>query len=390
MRALLSRQLVTARRMVAPRSFATMAPRVALLYQGLDAPVINGVSKPKKAGGELKRATSACPAQQPGPAQDLDGMNQPCSHTDKPGYTDSCADIANALKTSGVPVITPSPNPDPADVNGWSFPDTEAGILAAVEAGANCLWANTVVFEEHPLQVSRALDSMQDDLRIVGHPPVLVQAVDDKHRVNAALRARGDVFMAKGTMVRRGDSLTDTLKAAGLAKFPMVGKPVRGRGSQGVKLCQTAEELDKHLQALFQLSGEVIVEEFLPGEEGTVTVMPPMGGRTGYWALPVMMRFNHVDGVTLYSGLVPVSDNSRIVTAEEAAADPAYAEAMRECEKVAEFVGGFAPMRVDIRRVEDKALSKFAIFDVNMKPVSAGAPGGWLLQVFIRRSWLLI
>ena len=72
---------------------------------------------------------------------------------------------------------------------GWSYPDTEAGILAAVAAGADHLWANTVVFGEHPLQASAALDAVQDGLYVVGHAPRVVEAVDDKHRVNEALRA---------------------------------------------------------------------------------------------------------------------------------------------------------------------------------------------------------
>ena len=74
--------------------------RVAVLYQACEPPVVNGVRKPKKPGG----------------------------------YTDSGADIAYLLKIKGhVEVITPVENPDPTEHEGWCFPDTETGIVAAIE-----------------------------------------------------------------------------------------------------------------------------------------------------------------------------------------------------------------------------------------------------------------
>ncbi|PNP81819.1 hypothetical protein FNYG_04845 [Fusarium nygamai] len=45
-----------------------------------------------------------------------------------------------------------------------------------------------------------------------------------------------------------------------------------------------------------------MVEEYLAGEEATVTVMPPTSRGGSYWALPVVTRFNHIHGVAPYNG----------------------------------------------------------------------------------------
>lgn len=41
---------------------------------------------------------------------------------------------------------------------------------------------------------------------------------------------------------------------------------------------------------------------------------------------------------------------------------------MREAERAAELLGATVPIRIDVRRFNDSADSKFALFDVNMKP----------------------
>jgi hypothetical protein len=58
------------------------------------------------------------------------------------------------------------------------------------------------------------------------------------------------------------------------------------------------------------------------------------------------------------------------VSEKEYAQDPRYYEASRECEAVARLLKLTAPIRVDIRRFTKDPGSKFALFDVNMKPVS--------------------
>ncbi|KAF2141564.1 uncharacterized protein K452DRAFT_228308 [Aplosporella prunicola CBS 121167] len=331
-------------RLLQRRLFSSAAaagkPRVAVLYQALEPPVINGVRKPKKPGG----------------------------------YRDSGADIAFVLRSQQrAQVLTPS-TPDPSNDSSWVFPDHEEGILNAVQAGATHLWANTILFAEHPLQISRALDRYQNDLRVVGQPPQLVEAYDDKNYVNSLLRRSRDFTIPTSCIIGEGQDLEALLKKKNLA-VPIVAKPIRGRGSHGVKLCHSNTDLRAHVEALWKESPQVMLEQYLSGEEATVTVMPPSAEKPGYWALPIVTRFNHIDGVAPYNGVRAVTSNSRAISDKEASADPAYARVARECEGVARLLKTTAPIRIDVRRFEPD--SGFALFDINMKPnmTGPGRPG---------------
>lgn len=266
-----------------------------------------------------------------------------------------------------VPVVLPATAADPARDSDWCFPDTEEGILSAVSAGATHLWANTILFATHPLQISDALTDHAEEVSIVGQPPQLVEAYDDKALVYEIMKSHDRFTLAKSATLTSSDDLCAVLKSQSL-HYPLVGKPVRGRGSHGVKLCKDEETLRGHAQSLLNESSKIIVEEYLDGEEATVTVMPPSGSKPeGYWALPVVTRFNHSDGIAPYNGSVAVTANSRVVQKTEYIADPAYEQAARECEEVAALLKATAPIRIDIRRFKEG--SKFALFDVNMKPV---------------------
>ncbi|KAJ5759174.1 hypothetical protein N7520_006330 [Penicillium odoratum] len=345
-------------------------PVVAVLYQALPPPMYGGVSKPPKPGG----------------------------------YRDSGADIAYSLKCAGTTVLTPKESPDPADQNQWCFPDIEEGILTAIQRGATHLWANTVLFAEHPLQTSSLLTPLESSVRVIGQPPLCADRFDDKSFTNDLLRLRGGLTLPRSWTVddprvapendTRGlaqaqqqvqETLANVLSLIKDDDYPIVAKPIRGRGSHGVKICENAPELAEHVARLFDESPRVLLEEFLMGEEGTITIMPPSQQSTpgfedstrhaGHWALPPVTRFNHVDGVAPYSGKVAVTVNSRAVTVAEMEADPAYAEIMKECEVVAGLLGTTAPLRIDIRRFRPG--SKFALFDINMKPniTGPGRPG---------------
>ena len=139
-----------------------------------------------------------------------------------------------------------------------------------------------------------------------------------------------------------------------------------------MKVCQDLSSLATHLSSLARDSTSVMIEEYLSGEEATVTVMPPSATHATYWALPAVTRFGHEEGVAPYNGTVAVSANSRLVGYEGFEADGAYGEAMRECEGVARVLGAMAPIRVDVRRfgAGNEDGKRFALFDVNMKPVS--------------------
>ncbi|KAK1477408.1 fungal specific transcription factor domain-containing protein [Colletotrichum tamarilloi] len=316
--------------------------RVAVLYQAIDPPIINGVRKPMKPGG----------------------------------YRDSGADIAFNLQGSkSFNAVTPVSTPSPEKDTEWCFPDTEEGILDAIKKGATHLWANTILFASHPLQTSTSLGSVQDTLKAVGHGPLVVEKYDDKEYVNDLLRRIGGFTMPRSWTIHSDPAVATKIEQLQFP-FPIVAKPIRGRGSHGVRVCQNLEDLIAHTKVLFQESPSIMLEEYLSGEEATITVMPPNGEKTDYWSLPIVTRFNHQDGIAPYNGVVAVTANSRVITAKEEE-DPAYGRIARECEAAARALGVAAPIRIDVRRFSEKPGSDFALFDVNMKPnmTGPGRPG---------------
>lgn len=312
---------------------------VALLYQAMPPPIIDGIRKDPKPGG----------------------------------YADRGADIAHALRMAGVRVATPEPHPDPARDPDWVFPDTAQGIAAARAAGATLLWANTVLFSGH------SLEAVMDRCWIVGQLPAAMQEADDKFATNARLRAAGlpvATSILAAPEARPGVHALASLTPAALAAlgldFPLVVKPVRGRGSQGVT------RVDDHAAFMATAAGlvasgrfgdELIVEQFLEGDEMTVTVMP---GDVP-WALPPVLRFNHENGVAPYNGVVAVSTNSRALSRQEQAAGE-VSSMLEACVTAARLVEARAPIRIDCRAGADGVPR---LFDLNMKPnmTGAGRPG---------------
>lgn len=284
------------------------------------------------------------------------------------GYRDSGADIAYVLGKSGVQIITPALRPEPSKDDGWCFPDDEAGILSAVRAGATHIWANTILFASHPLQVSPALAKYENDVLVVGQPPNLVELLDDKEYTNNLLRENTRLPLPRAwTLEARAGRAVQL--PSGLP-FPIVAKPIRGRGSHGVRVCRSGPDLRRHLSAILSESPVVMLEEFLMGEEATVAVMPPSSQKPRHWALPVVTRFNHEQDIAPYNGVTAVTKNSRAISRQEFDGDASYDIVSRQCEQVARLLNVTAPIRIDVRRFTGGPHSPFAIFDVNMKPVS--------------------
>lgn len=361
---------------------------LAVLHQALDPPLIDGARKPLKEGG----------------------------------YVDSGADIAAALRGIDVAVVTPTDDPDPAFDDGWTYPDTPAGIAGALEQGAQVIWANTVLFAGHPLEAVSGV-------RIVGQRPADVHRFDDKWVTRTVMRDAGLPFppallVGEGPgHVAPGAVTGELLERGGMWRGAIV-KPVRGRGSQGVTFARSAVEVREALAALFEATSpgaggpipvyghRAIVEAFLPGEEITVTVLPPGTYRFSdgqrreqrHWALPPIRRTGHAGGIAPYSGVVPISENSVPLPAPDArSAD--VVTATSACVRAAELIGARAPVRIDCRRDED---GRFMLFDVNLKPnlTGPGRPGrekaeslvslagravGWsypeLLREILRGAW---
>lgn len=325
------------------------SPRIAVLYQALPPPLIDGLRKDAKPGG----------------------------------YSDSGADIAFALRQAGNDVLAPVVEPDAARALDWVFPDTAEGIAEALERGATLLWANTVLFAGHPIE------AVLHRASVVGQLPQRQQDADDKFATNAMLRAQGLPVAASCLAGREPmggvpavDAFdADVLSRLGLA-FPLIVKPVRGRGSQGVTLVRDLPELRRAAGELLDggaFGNALIVEQFLDGEELTLTVMPRQGDLPAHLnsdaasALPPVRRFNHDNGVAPYNGIVAVTQNSAALTSEETDA-PAVRALITDCLRAYERVGARAPIRIDCRA---DASGRYRLFDLNMKPnmTGAGRPG---------------
>jgi D-alanine-D-alanine ligase len=90
---------------VRPQASLLQPSCVAVLYQAIPPPTLDGIRKPPKPGG----------------------------------YSDSSADIAYTLHNHGSSVATPVARPAPSRDLDWVFPDTCEGITAALQSGANIL-----------------------------------------------------------------------------------------------------------------------------------------------------------------------------------------------------------------------------------------------------------
>lgn len=308
--------------------------KVAILYQAKVPLAVNGIIKPMKVGG----------------------------------YSDSGADIAFALKQRGVEMIAPKNTPNENNDFDWVFPDTEEGIKAAINKGANLFWLNTVLHATHSI-----LKFKNRNLLIVGQEPQKVERFDDKFYTNNLLR-ENELPIPKSYIISSNDSENNNLE------FPIVLKPVRGRGSQGVMVVYDKKEFDEGVLKLISskiYGTKIMMEEFLPGREITLTIMSPGNyiiknnnvEKKSHWALPAVERFNHENGVAPYNGIVAVINNSKILL-EEGLNSAEIRSITKKCETAAKIVGAKAPIRIDCRKNKN---GEYYIFDLNMKPNMTGA-----------------
>ncbi|MBF9255795.1 ATP-grasp domain-containing protein [Pontibacter sp. 172403-2] len=313
-----------------------MEEKVAVIYQAKAPPERNGILKPMKPGG----------------------------------YSDSGADIAYSLQQQNIPVVTPVKDPRVEHDLDWVFPDSLEGIQTAVDNGATIIWLNTVLYQSHPIEAF-----IRQGISVVGQIPENVDVYDDKWVTNNLLR-KNHLPIPKSVMITKENAGNYQLHFP----FPVVAKPIRGRGSQGVSLVNTAEELTTILQAMFRSQdyGQALyVEEFLPRQEVTVTVMPPGSYiihkesviQEDYWSLPPVRRFNHENGIAPYNGTVAVINNSEILSDGELQKGDIL-QLCNQCEAAARLVNAKAPVRIDCRANTE---GKYLLFDVNMKPNMTGA-----------------
>ncbi len=342
--------------------FRSKSIQIAIIHQALNSPAVDGVIKPRK----------------------------------RTGFRDGGADIAFALQSSGHNVITPVHLPSPKLDQDWTFPDTKRGLAAAIQKGAELIWANTVLFRGHPLE--KLLKTY--DLRTVGQMSENVHLFDDKQLTNQLIRKKGcptpESFMIVNDSFREVPGLVPVSKlnekkisSLGFS-FPLIVKPVRGLGSQGVRKVENLCEMTMAVKKLFadtvpvngapcsRFGNALIVEEFLPGQEFSVTVMPPgyykiMGKSLNFeyhWALTPVKRTRHFDGIAPGARVCPFLSSSELLPIEEAASS-IFQNLLRQCEAAAEQVGATAPIRIDSRA---SSCGEIKLFDLNMKAEFTG-PG---------------
>jgi len=346
---------------------------IAILYQAKLPPIKNGIQKPMKPGG----------------------------------YSDSGADIAYELKKNGIHIITPIENPDINIDLDWVFPDTKEGIEHAISKGADTFWLNTVLYKKHEIE-----HFFDKKLQFIGQLPEKVDIYDDKYFTNEVLR-KNQIPVPKSQLITSKDLTEYKLSLS----FPLVVKPIRGRGSQGVTLVKNQKELYNSLRNIFsdkEYGDIVLLEQYLNGQEITITVMP-LGTyvinqneikHETPWCLPAVKRFNHKDSIAPYNGNIAVINNSLVLSDDELKSKEIL-EVYSHCQKAGELLQINAPIRIDCRADEN---GKYYLFDLNMKPNMTGPSRpqrqnqdsltllsarkiGWsyfeLLKNMIRQSWIV-
>jgi len=309
---------------------------IAILYQVNPAPERNGIQKPMKPGG----------------------------------YSDSGADIAFALKKLGYKVCTPNPNPYERNDYDWVFPDSQEGIQNAYDLGARIFWLNTVIYRGHSI-----MRFLTHNIEIIGQHPAMVDEYDDKWHTNQLLKTH-NLPIPKVQEVKASEVSNLKLNL----DFPVVTKPLLGRGSQGVFMVSTENELGTVLNRLFEdriYGDSIYLESYLPGQEITLSIMPPGVFKienkeivkNKHWSLPVVKRFNHHNGIAPYNGVVAVIDNSLVLNDTEQNSEHIQ-EIIKNCEQAASILNPKACIRIDCRANEE---GNYFIFDVNLKPNMTGS-----------------
>ena len=140
----------------------------------------------------------------------------------------------------------------------------------------------------------------------------------DKIATKSALKGEAAVVMAGDWVARAGEPLPDV-------RFPVITKPAVGGSTIGMAICNNASELENGVATALTLHHEVLLEEYVAGEEITVAVLDGQ-------ALPVVRilpdsgffdyEAKYTKGKTVYE--VPAVISARSAGLAQAAAVASY------------------------------------------------------------------
>ncbi|MBV8253185.1 MAG: carboxylate--amine ligase [Chitinophaga sp.] len=284
-------------------------------------------------------------------------------------HTDSGADIACALKNLPKAVITPAKNPYIDKDTDWIFPDTAHGIEHAVNAGADCIWLDTVLSSDHPITTW-----LNRSIKVVGQHPMLSGMYNDKWNTLMLLKDN-DIPVPEAELLQYDDFRQYKKRP----RYPLVAKSIRGHHRDMIAIIRNREDFQEELTKMFDIdrhNSAVLLESFLPGEEIAVTVMPPgtytIAGKSvvkeNPWCLPGVKRLDHQNGVSPEINPATILHDTKVLNDKEENSMQVQA-AYTYCIAAARLVGIRAPIQMDCRA---DATGVFSIIDLNMQPALTG------------------
>ena len=149
--------------------------------------------------------------------------------------------------------------------------DYESVRAAALKYGVKGLVTGQM---EKPLHIMARL---AQELGLVFNSPEVTERCIDKWLMKEVLQANR-VSCAKGTLVRSGEAVT----LPGWLSFPLIIKPRDAFSSRGVYRCEDMSSVERYIEdsRAFSSNGDVIIEEFLQGEEYSVEALTWNGETT--------------------------------------------------------------------------------------------------------------
>jgi predicted ATP-grasp superfamily ATP-dependent carboligase len=141
------------------------------------------------------------------------------------------------------------------------------GKLTPVFASVDIVWL--IAPETRGCLESLARRVRRAGASLVGPSPPAIRRAADKARLGRILSRCGIPHPTTHAVSSRAQALA----AAREMQFPVVVKPSRGAGSEGVSLVPTASRLVPAVQAAGRVGRPVLVQEFIPGVPASVSLI---------------------------------------------------------------------------------------------------------------------